>query len=48
MKTLSKQRVPKTQEFPDEERVSVQYLREGGMPFRKIVWQLNFHLSNEL
>ena len=46
MKTVSKKIVAKTQEFSNEERLAVQYLTEGLMPFRKIVWQLNFHLSN--
>ena len=48
MKTVSKKIVPKTQELPNEERLAVQYLRESRMPFRNIVWQLNFHLSNAL
>jgi len=34
--------------LPKEERSAVQYLRESGMPFRRIVWQLNFYPSNAL
>jgi len=48
MKTVSKKIVAKAQELPNEERLAVKYLRESRMPFRKTVWQLNFHLSNAL
>ena len=35
MKTVLKEIVAKTQEFPNEERLAVQYLREDRMPFSK-------------
>ena len=48
MTTVLKKIVQKTREFPNDERLAVQYLRKSRMPFRNIVWQLNCYLSNAL
>ena len=48
MKAVSKKILRNEQELPNQERLAVKYLTEGAMSFRKIVGQLNFHLSNAL
>ena len=48
MKTVPKKIIPKTQEWPNEERLAVKYLRESGMSFYIFVVQVNYHLSNTL
>ena len=42
---MSRLTMPKTRELSNEERLAINYLRETGLPFRKIGEQLNCHHS---
>ena len=46
MKTVSKKIMPKAQELPNDEILTIKYVWETGMSILKIVGQLNFLITN--